>query len=32
MAWGITMAERSSHGHSLHDHGVNPAAATIPPT
>jgi zinc and cadmium transporter len=32
MAWGITMAERSSHGHSLHDHGANPAAATIPPT
>jgi zinc and cadmium transporter len=32
MAWVITMAERSSHGHSLHDHGANPAAATIPPT
>jgi zinc and cadmium transporter len=32
MAWGITVAERSSHGHSLHDHGANPAAATIPPT
>jgi zinc and cadmium transporter len=30
MAWGITMAERSSHGHSLHDHGGVPAAA--PPT
>jgi len=32
MAWGITMAERSSHGHSLHDHHANPGAATIPPT
>jgi zinc and cadmium transporter len=31
MAWGITMAERSSHGHSLHDHGTSPAAATSPP-
>ncbi len=30
MAWGITVAERSSHGHSLHDHGT-PAAATDPP-
>lgn len=32
MAWGITVAERSSHGHSLHDHGVAPAAATATPT
>jgi zinc and cadmium transporter len=32
MAWGITVAERSSHGHSLHDHGALPAAATAPPT
>ena len=32
MAWGITVAERSSHGHSLHDHGVAPAATTATPT
>ena len=32
MAWGITVAERSSHGHSLHDHGAAPAAATATPT
>ncbi|MFM7135741.1 MAG: ZIP family metal transporter [Planctomycetota bacterium] len=31
MAWGITVAERSSHGHSLHDHGSAPAAATPRP-
>lgn len=31
MAWGITAAERSSHGHSLHDHGPAPAAAPASP-
>ncbi len=31
MAWGITVAERSSHGHSLHDHGGLPAAVPRPP-
>ena len=25
MAWGITLAERSSHGHSLHNHGASAA-------
>jgi len=28
MAWGITVAERSSHSHSLHDHAAAPAAPT----